>query len=328
MTKRALITGITGQDGAYLADFLLAKGYEVFGLVRRSASAEFVGARLRWLGILDRVTLLDGDVMDLGSIIRACREARPDEIYNLAAQSFVTSSWRQPHLTGDVTALGCTNVLEAMRLEATGARFYQASSSEMYGLIQRPLQDEETPFYPRSPYAVAKVYAHWVTVNYRESFGLHASSGILFNHESPLRGIEFVTRKVTDGVARIKLGLQDSLQLGNLNAERDWGHAKDYVRAMWLMLQQDTPDDYVIASGRTTSVRDMARMAFDHAGLDMDKHVAVDPSLFRPAEVDRLIGSSAKAKRVLGWEPTISVEEMIQEMVDADLVRRRSNALV
>jgi GDPmannose 4,6-dehydratase len=323
-----LITGITGQDGAYLAAFLLERGYEVFGLVRRSASAEFVGARLRWLGILDKVTLLDGDVMDLGSIVRACREARPDEIYNLAAQSFVTSSWRQPHLTGDVTALGCTNALEAMRLEAADARFYQASSSEMFGLIQEAEQDENTPFYPRSPYAVAKLYAHWVTVNYRESFGLHASSGILFNHESPLRGIEFVTRKVTDGVARIRLGLETTLKLGNMDSERDWGHAKDYVRGMWLMLQQEKPDDFVLASGRTTSVRAMAKIAFEHAGLSMEDHVEVDPALFRPAEVDRLLGNPAKAKRVLGWEATTSVEEMIREMVDADLYRLQSNARV
>lgn len=324
MNRRALITGITGQDGAYLAAFLLEKGYEVFGLVRRSGSAEFMGERLKWLGILDRVRLLDGDLLDLGSIIRICRESQAEEIYNLAAQSFVTSSWRQPHLTGEVTALGATNMLEAMRLELPQARFYQASSSEMYGLIQQPVQDEATPFYPRSPYAVAKLYAHWVTVNYRESFGLHASCGILFNHESPLRGIEFVTRKVTDGVARIKLGLADTLKLGNLDAERDWGHTRDYVRAMWLMLQQETPDDYVIASGRTTSVRAMAKMAFEHAGLRMEDHVDVDPGLFRPAEVERLIGNPAKARERLGWEATTSVEEMISEMVDADLRRHRA----
>ena len=321
MTKRALITGVTGQDGAYLAALLLDKGYEVHGLVRRSASAEFVGARLRWLGIHDDVRLLDGDLLDLGSVLRACRESRPDEIYNLAAQSFVTSSWRQPHLTGDVTALGAVNVLEALRLECPTARFYQASSSEMYGLIQEPVQTERTPFYPRSPYAVAKVYAHWVTINYRESFGLHASSGILFNHESPLRGIEFVTRKVTDGVARIKLGLADRLKLGNLEAERDWGHARDYVEAMWLMLQQETPDDYVIASGRTTSVRDMCRMAFQCAGLEMEAFVEADPALIRPAEVDRLVGDPAKARARLGWAPRTSVEDMIAEMVEADLRR-------
>lgn len=325
MSRRALITGITGQDGAYLASFLLEKGYEVFGLVRRSGSAEFMGARLKWLGVLDQVRLLDGDLLDLGSILRACRESRADEVYNLAAQSFVTSSWRQPHLTGDVTALGATNVLEAIRLELPEARFYQASSSEMYGLIQRPVQDEQTPFYPRSPYAVAKLYAHWVTVNFRESFGLHASCGILFNHEGPLRGIEFVTRKVTDGVARIKLGLADKLMLGNLDAERDWGHTKDYVRAMWLMMQQDKPDDFVIASGRTTSVRAMCQMAFDCAGLKMEDHVVVDSTLIRPAEVDRLIGDPTKARERLGWQTTITVEEMIAEMVEADIKRHRAD---
>jgi GDPmannose 4,6-dehydratase len=319
--KRALITGVTGQDGAYLTRFLLRKGYKVFGLVRRSGSAEFVGERLRWLGILGDVEMLDGDMVDLASLIRAGREARPDEIYNLAAQSFVTSSWRQPFLTGEVTALGCTNLLEAMRLEHPDARFYQASSSEMYGLAQQPIQNEATPFHQRSPYAVAKLYAHWVAVNYRESFGLHVSCGILFNHESPLRGIEFVTRKVTDGVARIKLGLADELRLGNLAARRDWGHAADYVEAMWLMLQQPAPDDYVIASGRTTAVRDMAKIAFDHAGLDMDKHVVVDPALVRPAEVDLLSGDPSKARRVLGWEARIGLDAVIREMVDVDLVR-------
>jgi GDPmannose 4,6-dehydratase len=325
MAKRALITGITGQDGAYLSQFLLGQGYEVFGLVRRSASAEFVGARLKWLGVYEQVTLLDGDILDLGSIIRAVRESRPDEIYNLAAQSFVTSSWRQPHLTGDVTGLGAANMLEAMRLEVPDARFYQASSSEMYGLIQRPVQDEATPFYPRSPYAVAKLYAHWVTINYRESFGLHASSGILFNHESPLRGIEFVTRKVTDGVARIKLGLQAKLRLGNMDAERDWGHAKDYVQAMWLMLQQEAADDFIIASGRTVSVRAMCKMAFDHVGLDMDDHIEIDPALYRPAEVDRLVGDPAKARGRLGWTPSTTVEELIVEMVETDLKRVRDS---
>jgi GDPmannose 4,6-dehydratase len=324
MAKRALITGITGQDGAYLSEFLLRQGYEVYGLVRRSASAEFVGARLKWLGVYERVVLLDGDILDLGSIIRAVRESTPDEIYNLAAQSFVTSSWRQPHLTGDVTGLGAANMLEAMRLEAPDARFYQASSSEMYGLIQRPVQDEATPFYPRSPYAVAKLYAHWVTINYRESFGLHASSGILFNHESPLRGIEFVTRKVTDGAARIKLGLQSKLRLGNMDAERDWGHAKDYVQAMWLMLQQNVADDFIIASGRTVSVRAMCKMAFDHVGLNFEDHIEVDPLLYRPAEVDRLVGNPAKAQRQLGWTPSTSVEDLIAEMVEVDLGRVRA----
>jgi len=250
---------------------------------------------------------------------------RPDEIYNLAAQSYVASSWRQPVLTANVTAVGVTNVLEAMRLAAPGARFYQASSSEMYGLIQEPMQSEKTPFYPRSPYAVAKLYGHWITVNYRESFGLHASSGILFNHESPLRGVEFVTRKVTRCVAQIKLGRASELRLGNIDAKRDWGHARDYVRAMWLMLQQEKPDDYVVATGVTTTVRDMCRIAFNHAGLDMEKHLVIDPAFFRPAEVDVLLGDSSKAREVLGWKPEITLDQMIREMADADL-RRLSNA--
>jgi GDPmannose 4,6-dehydratase len=323
MAKRALITGVTGQDGAYLAQLLLDKGYEVHGLLRRSASADVVGERLRRLGIYDQITLIDGNMTDLSSLIRICRDLKPDEIYNLAAQSFVKSSWDQPILTGQVTGLGATNLLEAVRLEAPGARFYQASSSEMFGMIQSPVQTEATPFYPRSPYAVAKLYAHWITVNYRESFGLHASCGILFNHESPLRGIEFVTRKVTDGVARIKLGQANKLELGNLDAKRDWGHARDYVRAMWLMLQQDKPDDYVVATGRTVTVGDMCRIAFAHVGLNPEDHVFVSPTLFRPAEVDVLLGDASKAKKVLGWEATISLEEMICEMVDADLERRR-----
>jgi GDPmannose 4,6-dehydratase len=321
MSKRALITGITGQDGAYLAKFLLSKGYEIYGLVRRSASAEFMLERLKWLGIVDQVHLVDGDMIDLSSLIRLCRTIQPDEIYNLAAQSFVTSSWSQPFLTGEVTALGATNLLETMRLEVPKARFYQASSSEMYGLVQQPVQNEGTPFYPRSPYAVAKLYAHWISVNYRESFGLHISSGILFNHESPLRGIEFVTRKVTDGVARIKLGQAQILKLGNMDAQRDWGHAADYVEAMWKMLQQETPDDYVIATGRTTTVREMCRLAFEHVGLNMDDHVQIDPAFIRPAEVDVLIGDPSKAKRVLDWQATTGLEAMIREMVDADLRR-------
>ncbi len=264
---KALITGVTGQDGAYLSEFLLSKGYDVYGLIRRSSTAEVNDIRLKWLKINDRVKLVDGNLTDLSSLIRSIREIRPDEVYNLAAQSFVKSSWHQPLLTGTVTGLGVANVLEAVRLEAPEARFYQASSSEMYGLIQEEMQSETTPFYPRSPYAVAKLYGHWMTVNYRESFGLHASSGILFNHESPLRGIEFVTRKVTDGVARIKLGLTPELRLGNIDAKRDWGHSRDYVRAMWMMLQQDVPDDYVIATGRTVTVRDMCKIAFEHVGL-------------------------------------------------------------
>ncbi len=325
MTKRALITGITGQDGAYLSKALLDRGYEVHGLLRRSASADVVDIRLQWLGIADRVVLHDGNLTDLSGLIRVLRQVQPHEIYNLAAQSFVKSSWQQPLLTGVVTGLGAANMLEATRLEAPQARFYQASSSEMYGLIQEPVQREETPFYPRSPYAAAKLYAHWMTVNYRESFGLHASSGILFNHESPLRGIEFVTRKITDGVARIKLGLRSKLALGNLDAKRDWGHARDYVEAMWCMLQQDTPDDYVIATGRTTTVRDFCRMAFAHVGLTMEDHVTVDERFLRPAEVDVLLGDPSKAKRVLGWTPRTSLEELVSEMVEADLARLKAN---
>ncbi|MBG0810636.1 GDP-mannose 4,6-dehydratase [Methylosinus sp. H3A] len=321
MTKRALLTGITGQDGAYLAQLLLGKGYEVYGVIRRSSHRGVEDHRLRWLGVADDVHLLDGDLGDLSSLLRIVQEVKPDEIYNLAAQSFVASSWRQPILTANITAVAVANVLEAVRLGAPGARFYQASSSEMYGLIQEPMQSEKTPFYPRSPYAVAKLYGHWITVNYRESFGLHASSGILFNHESPLRGIEFVTRKVTDSVARIKLGLAKELRLGNIDAKRDWGHARDYVRAMWLMLQQETPDDYVVATGVTTTVRDMCRIAFAHAGLDMEAHVVIDPNFYRPAEVEILLGDSSKARKALGWAPETSLDQLIREMVDADLAR-------
>jgi len=319
--RKALITGITGQDGAYLADFLLENDYQVFGMVRRSSTSEVNDVRLRWLGVADKVRLLDGELTDLSSLIRVLRAVRPDEVYNLAAQSFVKSSWQQPLFTGAVTGLGAANVLEAVRLECPEARFYQASSSEMYGLIREPRQSETTPFYPRSPYAAAKLYGHWMTVNYRESFRLHASSGILFNHESPLRGIEFVTRKVTDGAARIKLGLAKTLHLGNLDAKRDWGHARDYVRAMWLMLQQEEPDDYVVATGRTASVREMCRIAFEYLGLDMEASIVIDPSLFRPAEVEVLLGDARKARTKLGWEATISFEDMICEMVDADLQR-------
>ena len=321
MTKQALLTGITGQDGAYLAQLLLNEGYEVHGVIRRSSHRGVEDHRLRWLGVADKVRLHDGDLADLSSLLRIVQEVQPDEIYNLAAQSFVASSWRQPILTANVTAVGVTNMLEAMRLGAPKARFYQASSSEMYGLIQEPLQSELTPFYPRSPYAVAKLYGHWITVNYRESFGLHASSGILFNHESPLRGVEFVTRKVTNGVARIKLGLADELRLGNIDAKRDWGHAKDYVRAMWLMLQQEKPDDYVVATGVTTTVRDMCRIAFEHVGLDMEKYVVIDPAFYRPAEVEVLLGDSSKARKTLGWEPRIPLDALIKEMLDADLER-------
>lgn len=325
MKKVTLITGVTGQDGAYLSKFLLDQGYEVHGLLRRSASADVVDARLKWLGINGRIHLHDGNLMDLSGLIRILEQVRPAEIYNLAAQSFVKSSWQQPLLTGQVTGLGAANMLEAFRIVSPDARFYQASSSEMYGLIQEPVQSETTPFYPRSPYAAAKLYAHWMTVNYRESFGMHASSGILFNHESPLRGIEFVTRKITDGVARIKLGLEKTLALGNLDAKRDWGHARDYVEAMWLMLQQETPDDYVIATGRTASVREFCQLAFDHAGLKMEDHVTVDERFLRPAEVDVLLGDPSKAKRKLGWTPRTSLEDLVAEMVDADLQRLKGH---
>jgi len=320
----ALITGVTGQDGAYLAQHLLAKGYEVVGLMRRSASSDVIGERLRWLGVLDQVQLVDGNLTDLSSLIRILQTHKPDEVYNLAAQSFVAASWQQPLLTGTVTALGAGNVLEAVRIIRPEARFYQASSSEMFGLIQEPMQSERTPFYPRSPYGVAKLYAHWMTVNYRESFGLHASSGILFNHESPLRGIEFVTRKVTDGVARIKLGLATELALGNLDAKRDWGHARDYVRAMHLMLQQDQADDYVIATGTTTSIRELCRLAFAHVDLNYEDHVRMDPRFMRPAEVDVLLGDASKARQQLGWTPEVPLPEMVAEMVDADLARHRA----
>jgi len=321
VTRKALITGITGQDGAYLAQLLLSKGYEVFGLVRRSSTADVNLTRLKWLQIEKDVQIVDGDLQDLSGLVRTVTAIKPDEVYNLAAQSFVASSWQQPILTGQVTALGVTNMLEAIRLAKPDARFYQASSSEMYGLVQHPIQSEQTPFYPRSPYAVAKLYGHWITVNYRESFGIHASSGILFNHESPLRGIEFVTRKVTDGVARIKLGLATELRLGNTSAKRDWGHARDYVKAMWLMLQQDKADDYVVATGRTSTVRTMCEIAFQHVGLNIDDHLVIDEKLFRPAEVELLLGNPAKAKATLGWEAETSMEEMIREMVEADLQR-------
>lgn len=321
MARRALITGITGQDGAYLAQFLLGKGYEVFGLVRRSSHLGVFDHRLRWLGILDEVKLLDGNLNDVSSLVRVVDKTQPDEIYNLAAQSFVASSWDQPLLTGNITGLGAVHMLEAMRIVKPEARFYQASSSEMFGLIQETIQSESTPFYPRSPYGVAKLYAHWMTVNYRESFGAHASSGILFNHESPLRGIEFVTRKVTQTVARIKLGMATELRLGNIDAKRDWGHARDYVRAMWMMLQQDVADDYVIATGVTTTVRDMVKIAFAHVDLDMNKYLVIDPEFFRPAEVDVLLGNPGKARARLGWEPEIGLEELITEMVGADIQR-------
>jgi len=324
-SKRALITGITGQDGAYLSHFLLGQGYEVHGLVRRSASADVINSKLKWIGVTDKVVFHDGDLADISSIIRVLQTAKPSEIYNLGAQSFVKSSWQQPILTGMITGMGTTNMLEAARSTCPKARFYQASSSEMFGLIQEPVQSETTPFYPRSPYAAAKVYAHWMTINYRESFGMHASNGILFNHESPLRGIEFVTRKITDGVARIKLGLRETLALGNLDAKRDWGHARDYVKAMWLMLQQDQSDDYVIATGRTASVREFCDIAFSRAGLKASDHVTTDERFMRPAEVDVLIGNPAKAREKLGWTSETSLEQMVEEMVDADLARVRAD---
>jgi GDPmannose 4,6-dehydratase len=319
--KCAVITGITGQDGAYLAQLLLSKGYRVVGVVRRSSHFGVATHRLDWLGITDQVELVDGDLLDLGGLCRIVREYKPDEIYNLAAQSFVKTSWAQPALSAQATGVGVVNVLEAVRLEAPEARFYQASSSEMYGLIQEAEQSEKTPFYPRSPYAVAKLMGHWMTVNYRESFDMFACSGILFNHESPLRGLEFVTRKVTDAVARIKLGKANELAMGNIDAKRDWGHARDYVEGMWKMLQHDVADDYVVATGRTVTVREMVNVAFSHVGLKSEDYLRIDPQFFRPAEVDVLLGDPTKAKTVLGWEATTTMEDMIREMVDADLAR-------
>ncbi len=313
--KRALITGITGQDGSYLAELLLEKGYEVHGMVRRSSTETFQ----RLQGFRDSLTLHTGDLLDQRSLVDVLRECEPDEIYNLAAMSFVAASWSQPVLTAEFTATGVTRMLEAMRETVPQARFYQASSSEMYGKVLEVPQRESTPFYPRSPYGVAKCYGHFITVNYRESYDLFACSGILFNHESPRRGLEFVTRKVTHGAAAIKLGLAEELALGNLDAERDWGFARDYVEAMWLMLQQDEPDDYVIATGEAHSVRRLVEIAFEHAGLDPDKHVRIDPRFLRPAEVEHLIGDSSKAREQLGWEPRTSFEEMTRMMVDADL---------
>lgn len=319
MTKSALITGITGQDGAYLAQLLLSKGYRVCGLHARRASDTLW--RLRELGILDDIELMEGDLTDLSSCLRAIEKSSADEVYNLGAQSFVATSWQQPVLTGNVTGLGAVNILEGIRIANPKARFYQASTSEMFGKIQKVEQDESTPFYPRSPYGVAKLYAHWMTVNYRESYGLHCSSGILFNHESPLRGIEFVTRKVTDAVARIKLGYQKELRLGNIDAKRDWGYAGDFVEAMWLMLQQTKPDDYVVATGRTVTVRDMCKIAFEHVELNYEDHVVIDPKFYRPAEVDVLLGNPTKAKEKLGWQAKTSLEQLVTMMVDADLKR-------
>jgi len=319
MSKNALITGITGQDGAYLAQLLLSKGYRVCGLIARRGSDTLW--RLRELGVEGKVELINGDILDPSSLIRALQESEASEVYNLAAQSFVATSWQQPLLTAQVTGVGVANILEAVRIVNPKARFYQASSSEMFGLAQADRQDEKTPFYPRSPYGVAKLFGHWTTVNYRESFKLHASSGICFNHESPLRGLEFVTRKVTDAVARIKLGKQNELRLGNIDAKRDWGYAGDYVEAMWLMLQQDAPDEYVVATGRTTTVRDMCQIAFKHVGLDYKKYVVIDPKFYRPAEVDVLLGNPAKAKAILEWQPKTSLEQLIAMMVDADMRR-------
>ena len=317
MKRRALITGITGQDGSYLAEWLLDKGYEVYGIVRRSSAPNL----WRIEHILDRIELKPADLLDQLSLLKILDEVRPQEFYNLAAMSFVPASWDQPLLTGEYNAQGVTRALEAVRQVDTKIRFYQASSSEMFGKVRAVPQSEETPFYPRSPYGVSKVYGHYITVNYRESYDLFACSGILFNHESPRRGLEFVTRKVTDGVARIKLGLAKELRMGNLDARRDWGFAGDYVRAMWSMLQQDEPDDYVIATGETHSVRELIEVAFGHVGLDWKKHVTLDQRFLRPAEVDLLIGTPAKAKAKLGWTPTVDFTGLVKMMVDADLGR-------
>ncbi len=313
--KKALITGVTGQDGSYLAEFLLSKGYKVWGLIRRSSMTNFE----RIKHIQDDINLLSGDLLDINSLISAVKESEAEEIYNLAAQSFVPTSWNQPVLTGEFTALGVTRMLEAVRLINSKIRFYQASSSEMFGKVQEVPQNEKTPFHPRSPYGVAKVYGHWITINYRESYNLFACSGILFNHESPRRGLEFVTRKVTDGVAHIKLGLAKELRLGNIESRRDWGFAGDYVEAMWLMLQQDEPDDYVIASEKTYSVRELCEIAFSYVDLDYNDYVVSDSKFMRPAEVDLLLGDATKAKKKLGWKIKVSFEELIKMMVDTDL---------
>jgi GDPmannose 4,6-dehydratase len=320
----ALITGITGQDGSYLAEFLLEKGYHVVGMVRRTSTVNFD----RIKHIQEKITLVPGDLLDQMSLVDLLQEYRPQEVYNLAAQSFVPTSWKQPVFTGEVTALGVTRMLEAIRIVDPKIRFYQASSSEMFDKVREVPQNENTPFYPRSPYGVAKVYGHWITVNYRESYNLHATSGILFNHGSPRRGLEFVERKVAHGAARIKLGLDKELRLGNLDARRDWGFAGDYVRAMWLMLQQDRPDDYVIASGTTHSIRELCEVAFGYLGLDWREYVVQDERFYRPAEVDLLVGDASKARRVLGWEPQVSFEDLVKMMVDADLaLLRRENGL-
>jgi GDPmannose 4,6-dehydratase len=321
VTKKALITGITGQDGSYLADLLLEKGYEVHGLIRRTSTTDLG----RIVHIQDRINLVPGDLMDQHSLTTAIHEIQPDEVYNLAAQSFVPTSWSQPVLTGELTGMGVTRMLEAVRLAKPDAKFYQASSSEMFGKVQESPQNERTPFYPRSPYGVAKVYGHWITVNYRESYGMFACSGILFNHESPRRGLEFVSRKVTNTVARIKVGKDTELRMGNLDAHRDWGFAGDYVEMMWLMLQQDQPEDYVIGTGKSPSVRDLVELSFKHAGLEMDKHLVIDPKFFRPAEVDKLLADSSKAKSKLGWEPKVTFEALVEMMVRADLEHESSS---
>lgn len=321
MKKRALITGITGQDGSYLAEFLLAQGYEVYGLVRRTSTLNF--ERIRH--IQEQVTLIPGDLLDQTSLTTTLSEIKPHEVYNLAAQSFVQTSWSQPVFTGDVTALGVTRMLDAIRTINPEIRFYQASSSEMFGKVQEVPQRETTPFYPRSPYGVAKVYGHWITVNYRESYNMHATSGILFNHESPRRGLEFVTRKVTYHAAKIKLGLTNELRIGNVDARRDWGFAGDYVKAMWLMLQQDTPDDFVIATGETHAVSELLEVAFSSLDLDWRNHTIQDERFMRPAEVDLLVGDPAKAGRVLGWEPEVSFRQLVQMMVEADYQALKSS---
>ena len=317
MTRKALITGITGQDGSYLAELLLGKGYKVYGLARRTSSTN----TSRIDQIMDKIELVPGDMTDQGSLVNVIKHCEPDEIYNLAAQSFVGSSWSQPLYTGDVTALGVTRLLEAIRINELKTRYYQASSSEMFGKVQQVPQNESTPFYPRSPYAVAKLYGHWITVNYRESYDMFACSGILFNHESPSRGIEFVTRKITDGVARIYHGLTDELRLGNLDAKRDWGFAGDYVEAMWMMLQRDTANDYVIATGETHTVREFCEIAFEAAGLDWEKYVKVDPKFMRPAEVNLLLGDSSKARKDLGWQPKVPFKKLVHMMVESDVDR-------
>ena len=317
VSKTALITGVTGQDGSYLAELLLDQGYRVVGMTRRSSTA----TDERIAHLVDRLEIVQGDLLDQASLVDALRQVQPDEVYNLAAQSFVPASWNQPVLTGEFTGLGVTRMLEAIRQASFPLRFYQASSSEMFGKVREVPQNELTPFHPRSPYGVAKAYGHFLTVNYRESYGLYAVSGILFNHESPRRGLEFVSRKITDGVARIHAGMATTLALGNLDAERDWGYAGDYVRAIWLMLQRDEPTDYVIATGVATSVREFCRIAFERVGRDYQDHVVVDPKLYRPAEVDHLLGDASRARQELGWAPTVSLQDLVHMMVDADVAR-------